>query len=147
VAAAFDVTVVSCFTETRERSSLLLASVRPTGNADTLAKRRQTSAFLNREAGIQELLRLTDDAPWERRFLFRPLLDVFGANGTGTTAVLQQLARKCSDHTCTTMRACKPPAFQSLSVALEERFRLPSSQLPQLPGSARQCRDELRKTV
>jgi hypothetical protein len=72
VAAAFDVTVVSCFTETRERSSLLLSSARAAGHATTLAESRKTSAFLNREADIHELLRMNDDAQWERSFQFRP---------------------------------------------------------------------------
>jgi hypothetical protein len=57
VAAAFDVTVVSCYTETRERSPLLTASTKAAGHAATLAQSRKISAFLNREADIQELLR------------------------------------------------------------------------------------------
>jgi hypothetical protein len=68
VAAAFDVSVVSCYTETRERSPLLTASTRAAGPAPTLAESRKTSAFLNREADIQEFLRMNDDAPWERSF-------------------------------------------------------------------------------
>jgi hypothetical protein len=62
VAAAFDVTVVSCYTETRERSTLLTASTRAAGHAATLAVSPKTSAFLNREADIQELLKMNDDA-------------------------------------------------------------------------------------
>jgi hypothetical protein len=38
VAAAFNVTVVSCFTETRERSPVLHASARAAGHAATLAE-------------------------------------------------------------------------------------------------------------
>jgi hypothetical protein len=80
VAAAFDVTAVSCYTETRERSPLLTASARAAGHAATLAVSRKTSAFLNRKADIQELLRMKDVAPWERSFQFRPFgVDVFGA--------------------------------------------------------------------
>jgi hypothetical protein len=80
VAAAFDVTVVSCYTETRDRSPLLTASATAAGHAATLAESRMTSAFLNREADIQELLRMNDDAPWGRSFQFRPFgFDVFGA--------------------------------------------------------------------
>jgi hypothetical protein len=37
-AAAFDVTVVSCYTEKRERSPLLLVSARAAGHAATLAR-------------------------------------------------------------------------------------------------------------
>jgi hypothetical protein len=80
MAAAFDVTVISCFTETRERSLLLLASVRAAGQAATFAENRKTSAFLTREADMQELLRINDDAPWEHIFQFRPYaIDVVGA--------------------------------------------------------------------
>jgi hypothetical protein len=50
VAAAFDVTVLSCYTETRERSPLVTASARAARHAATLAESRKTSAFLNREA-------------------------------------------------------------------------------------------------
>jgi hypothetical protein len=64
VAAAFDVTVVSCYRETRERSPLLTASARAAGHATTLAESRKTSALLNREAGIQELLRMNDGQAW-----------------------------------------------------------------------------------
>jgi hypothetical protein len=100
MAAAFDVTVVSCYTETRERSLLLTASERAAGHAAKLAESRRTSAFLNREADIQELLRMHDDAPWERSFQFRPFaVDVVGAYGGVTTSILQQLARKRSEHT------------------------------------------------
>jgi hypothetical protein len=34
----------------------------------TLAVSRETSAYLNREADIQKLLRMDVDAPWERSF-------------------------------------------------------------------------------
>jgi hypothetical protein len=120
VAAAFDVTVVSCFTETRARSPLLLVSARAAGHAATLAESSKTSAFLNRAADIQELLRMNDDAPWERIFHFRPsAVDVFGAYGAGATAILQQLARKRSEHTSMTMRARKRLAYQSLDVTLQ----------------------------
>jgi hypothetical protein len=61
VAAAYDVTVVSCYTETRERRPLLTVSARAAGHATTLAESREKSAFLNREADIQELLRMKDD--------------------------------------------------------------------------------------
>jgi hypothetical protein len=148
VAAAFDVTVVSCYTETRERSPLLTSSARAAGHAATLAESRTTCAFLNREADIQELLRMNHDAPWEPSFQFRPFgVDVFGDNGGGATAILQQLARKRNEHTSVTVGACKRLAFQSLSVALQtENSRKlrsrkalfsPLSILPQLPGSAR----------
>jgi hypothetical protein len=157
VAAAFDVTVVSCFTETRERSPLLLASARAAGHAATLAESRKTSAFLNREADIHELLRMNGDAPWERSFQFRPFaVDVFGAYGDGATAILQQLARKRSEHTSMTVGACKRLAFQSLNAALQtanarmlrsRKALVAPLSLPQLPGAASQCRDELRKIV
>jgi hypothetical protein len=147
VVAAFDVTVLSCFTETRERSPLLLASARAAGHAATLAESRKTSAFLNREADIHELLRMNDEAPWERSFQFRPFaVDVFGAYGDGATAILQQLARKRSEHTSMTVGVCKWLAFQSLSVALQtanarmlrsrKALVAPLSLLPQLPGAA-----------
>jgi hypothetical protein len=120
VAAAFDVTVVSCYTETRESSTLLTASSRAAGHAATLAESRKTSAFLNREADIQKLLRMNDDAQWERNFLFRPFgVDVFGAYGGGATAILQQLARKRSEHTSMIVGARKRLAFQSLGDALQ----------------------------
>jgi hypothetical protein len=45
VAAAFDVTVVSCFTETRERSLLVLASARAAGDAATVAESRRHPPF------------------------------------------------------------------------------------------------------
>jgi hypothetical protein len=72
VAAAFYVTVVSCYTETREPSPHLTVSARVARHAATLAASLKTSAFLNREADIQELLRMNDDAPCERIFQFRP---------------------------------------------------------------------------
>jgi hypothetical protein len=50
--AAFDFTVVSCFTETREISPLLLASVRAAEHAATLSESRTTSAFPNRDTDI-----------------------------------------------------------------------------------------------
>jgi hypothetical protein len=147
MAAAFDVTVVPRFTETRERSPLLLASARAAGHGATLAESRKTSAFLNREADIHELLRMNDDAPWERSFQFRPFaVGVFGAYGDGATVILQQLARKRSEHTTMTMGARKRLAFQSLSVALQtanaqmlrSRKALAAhiSLLPQLQGAA-----------
>jgi hypothetical protein len=119
-----------------------MLSARAAGHAATLAESRKTSAFLNREADIQELLRMNDDAPWERGFQFHPFgVDVFGAYG-----ILQQLARKRSEHTSMTVGACKRLAFQSVSVALQtansrmlrSRKALVSSLslLPQLPGSA-----------
>jgi hypothetical protein len=147
VAAAFDGTVVSCFTETRERSLLLLASARAAGLAASLAESRKTSAFLNREADVLELLRMNEDAPWERRFQFRPFaVDVFGVYGEGATAILRQLARKRSEHTSMTEGTRKRLTFQSLRVALQTanarmlRSRralvAPPSLLPQLPGAA-----------
>jgi hypothetical protein len=45
VASAFDVTIVSCYTETRERIPLLAASARATGHAATLAKSRRHPPF------------------------------------------------------------------------------------------------------
>jgi hypothetical protein len=120
VVAAFDDTFVSCYTETPERSSLLSASARAAGHAATLVESRKTSTFLNREADIRELLRMNDDAPWERSFQYRPFgVDAFGAYVGGATAILQQLARKRIEHTCMTLGACKRLAFQTLSVALQ----------------------------
>jgi hypothetical protein len=147
VAAAFDFTVVTCCTETRDRSPLFLASARAAGHAATLAESRQTSAFLNREAAIQELLWMNDDAPWKRSFQFHPFaVDVFGPYGAGATTILQQLARKRSEHNSMTMGACKRLAFQTLSVALQTATARmlrskkasisPRSLLAQLPGSA-----------
>jgi hypothetical protein len=154
VAAAFDVTVVSCFTETRERRKILRESARAAGHAATLAESRKTSAFLNREADIHELLRMNDDAPWECSFQFRPFaVDVFSVYRDCATAILQQLARKRREHTSMTVGLRKRLAFQSLSVALrsanaqvqtanarmlrsrKELFSL-LSVLPQLPGAA-----------
>jgi hypothetical protein len=53
---------------------LLSASARVAGHAATLAESRKTSTFLNREVDLKELLRMNDDAPWERSFcwLCRP---------------------------------------------------------------------------
>jgi hypothetical protein len=87
------------------------------------------------------------DASWERSFQFRPFaVDVFGACGDGATAILQQLARKRSEHTSMTVGACKRLAFQSLSVALQtanarmlrsrKAFVSPLSLLPKIPGAA-----------
>jgi hypothetical protein len=101
----------------------------------------------NRAADIHELLRMNDDAPWERSFQFRPFaVDVFGAYGDGATAILQQLARKRSEHTSMTKVVCKRLAFQSLSVALQiasarmlrskKDIVAPLPLLPQLPGAA-----------
>jgi hypothetical protein len=115
------------------------------GHAASLAESRKTSAFLNREADIHELLRMNDDAPWERSFQFRFFaVDVFGAYGEGATAILQQLARKRSEHTSMAVGMCKQLAFQSLSVALQtanarklrsrKAFAAPLSLLPQLPA-------------
>jgi hypothetical protein len=53
-------------------------------------------------------------------FQFRPsAVYVFDVYGVGATAILQQLARKRSEHTSLTLGACKRPAFQFLSVALQ----------------------------
>jgi hypothetical protein len=51
-AAAFAITVVSCFTEAQELSPLVLASARAAGHAATITESRMTSAFLRREADI-----------------------------------------------------------------------------------------------
>jgi Ni2+-binding GTPase involved in maturation of urease and hydrogenase len=71
---------------------------------------------------------------------------VFGAYGDGATAILQQLVRKRSEHTSTTVGACKRLAFQSLSVAMQtanarmlrsrKALDSPLSLLPQRPGAA-----------
>jgi hypothetical protein len=104
----------------RERSPLLTGSARAAGPAVTLVESRKISAFLNRVADIQELLRMNDDPPWERIFQFRTFgVDVFGAYGGGATAIIQQLARKRNEHTSLTVGACKRLAFQSFSVALQ----------------------------
>jgi hypothetical protein len=90
---------------------------------------------------------MNDDAPWERSFQFCPFaIDVFDADGDGATAILQQLARKRSEHTSMTMGACKRLSFQSLSVALQtanarmlpsrKALVAPLSLPPQLPGAA-----------
>jgi hypothetical protein len=63
VAAEFDVTVLSCFSETRERIVILLASAQAAGDVAALAESRKTSTILNREAYVHELLRLNDDSP------------------------------------------------------------------------------------
>jgi hypothetical protein len=104
----------------REANLCLFVAPRQRTHAATLADSRKTSAFLNREADIHELLRMNVDAPWERSFQFRPFaVDVFGAYGDGATAILQQLARRRSEHTSMTVGACKRLAFQSLSVTLQ----------------------------
>jgi hypothetical protein len=72
LAAALDVTVGQCFGETREQCPLVLGSARASGAAASLAESRMRATFLNREAGMQELLRMNDDATRERRFQFRP---------------------------------------------------------------------------
>jgi hypothetical protein len=90
MAAAFDVTVVSRIAETRERSPLELAPTRAVGHAPTLAENRKISAFLSREADIQELPRMNDDAPRERSFQFRPFAEeIIGAYGVGATDIFR----------------------------------------------------------
>jgi hypothetical protein len=85
-------------------------------------------------------------APWGRSFQFRPFaVEVFGAYGTGAAAILQQLARKRSEHVSMTVGACKRLAIQSFGVALQAaNARMLRSRksfvsrlylLPQLPGS------------
>jgi hypothetical protein len=63
----FWVAIVSFYTENRERSKLVPASVRAAGLAAILVANRKSSAFLSRE---EELLRINDDATWERSFQF-----------------------------------------------------------------------------
>jgi hypothetical protein len=102
--------------------------------------------FSTERRTLHELLRMNDDAPWERSFQFRPFaVYVFGAYGDGVTAILHQLARKRSEHASMTVGACKRLAFQSLSVALQTanaRMLRPRKGLvaplflPQLPGAA-----------
>jgi hypothetical protein len=65
VASAFGLAVVACCTETQR----LLESARAAGHEATLAGSRRTSAFLNREADIEEF-RMIDDEPWGRSFQF-----------------------------------------------------------------------------
>jgi hypothetical protein len=65
--------VVSCSTETRDRSPLLLASTQAAGHVATLAESRNTFAFLSHGEDIPELLRMNDDVLWERSFQFRTL--------------------------------------------------------------------------
>jgi hypothetical protein len=133
----------------------MTATTRAAGHAATLAESLKASAFLNREADIQEMLRMNDDAPWKRCFHFCPFgADVFSAYGGGATAILQQFAQKRSEHTCMTVGACKRLDFQSLSVALRTAYSRilrsrkalvsPLSLLPQLPGSGSYHRDEMR---
>jgi hypothetical protein len=120
VVEAFDVTVVLSFTEMRERSVLLLASARTAGHAATLAESRKISAFVNREADIQEFLRKNDAAQCEHSFQSRSFaLHFFGAYRVGVTAILHQLSRKCSEHTSMTMGPCTRLAFQYFNVALQ----------------------------
>jgi hypothetical protein len=79
-AAPRDVTVALYLTETPERSPVLLASALAAGHAATLAVSRKIPAFLSREADIQMLLRINDDAPWERSYQLRPFaVDIFDA--------------------------------------------------------------------
>jgi hypothetical protein len=143
VAAAFDVTDVSCFRETRERSPLLLAPAREAGHATTLAESRKASAFLNGEADIHELRRMNVDAPWARGFEFRTFaVDVFGTYGAGATTIIQHLARKRGEHTSMAVSTFTRLSFQPLSVApqtanartdvaVAESFTPLLSQLPQ----------------
>jgi hypothetical protein len=78
VAGAFDVTVASYVTETRERILLKVVTARAAGHAATLAESRKISAVLNREADRQELLRMNDDEPCERSFHCHPFaVDIF----------------------------------------------------------------------
>jgi hypothetical protein len=85
---------------------------------------------------------MNDDAPGERIFssaLFG--VDVFGDYGGCATAILQQLARKRSEHTSMAVGASKRLASQSVSVALQttnsrmlrssKALVLPHSLLPQ----------------
>jgi hypothetical protein len=103
----------------------------------------------------QDLLKMNDDAPRERSFQFNPFaVLVVGASGVGTTATLQQLARKHSEHTFMTVGTCKRLAFQSLSVALRtanarmlrSRKKLYSS-LPSIPPAARFSELNLESTL
>jgi hypothetical protein len=75
--------------------------------------------------------------PWKRSFQFRPFaVDVFGAYGGGATVILQQLARKRSEHTSMAAGACKRLALpvpqsrtsnrERADVAIEETFNRPS---------------------
>jgi hypothetical protein len=121
----------------KERIPLSLASAREAGHVGTYAKSRKTSALLKREADMQELLRMNDDTPWERSFQFRPFaFDLFGAYGMATTDILQQLARKRSEHTSMTASARKGAGLvvpqrraadrERADVVIDERFRLHS---------------------
>jgi hypothetical protein len=131
------------------RGSVTRSCSRPrtAGHAATLSESRKTSAFLNREANIHELLRMNNVAPWERNFQFRPFaVDVFGVYEDGAAAILQQVARRRSMHTSMTVCACKWLPCQSLSVALQtakarilrskKALVAPLSLLPLLPGVA-----------
>jgi hypothetical protein len=63
---------------------------------------------------MHELPRMNDDAPWERKFQFRP----FAVDGAGPNVILQRLARKRSEHTSMTVGA-----FQRLAFQLALRYR------------------------
>jgi hypothetical protein len=71
VAAAFDVTVVPCFTETREHCPLLLASARAAGHAATVGSGESQDIRLSQPRGKRKLLRMDDDEPWECSFQVR----------------------------------------------------------------------------
>jgi hypothetical protein len=110
-----------CFREMRERSPLLLVSARVA------------------EADTHDLLRMNDDAPWERSFQFRPSLLTSRCLRRWRDCHYQHLARKRSEHTSMTADTCKRLAFQSLSVALQtanaRMLRSRKLQSPVLPSS------------
>jgi hypothetical protein len=75
----------------RRGSVAALARVRAAGRgyAATLAGSGRLPPF-STVADLHELLRMNDDAPWERIFQFCPFaVDVFGVYGAGVTVILQ----------------------------------------------------------
>jgi hypothetical protein len=95
IAAAFDLTVVSCFTETREAVSLLLASSRTPVHAAIAAENRKAAAKPNREADVNTLPALDSAGSWNKPFLFCSYFQYVRAR---CNSIGHQLARKRSEY-------------------------------------------------
>jgi hypothetical protein len=122
-----------------------MASPRAARHSARLAECHKTSVFLNREADIEELLRINYDAPWERSFQLRPfVITVLAAFGVGAAANIHQLAPKRGEHYFITVDVCKRLDFQSPSVTQQSKnarmlrstkaLVTPLALLPQQPG-------------
>jgi hypothetical protein len=158
IAPAFDVTV-SYFAEMRDHSPLVLASARAVGHAATLAKNRQTSTSLSREADLQELLRMKNDAPRESHFQIPPFRGgehLFPRSWRDchlSTARSEIRLAHLRESGCVQAAGHSVPQRRTADHEHEDIYygrgisSIPSFRLPSLPGSASECRDEVRRTV